>query len=40
MESFTLKIGFNAETLWLIPLGLALWFMIWALWNWWREEHR
>jgi len=31
---------FHSETLWLIPLGLALWFLFWVLWNWWREEHR
>jgi len=34
------KMEFNAGMLWLIPVGLALWFMCWVLWNWWREEHR
>jgi len=35
-----MNIEFNPEAVWLIPVGLALWFMIWALWNWWREERR
>jgi hypothetical protein len=31
---------FHEESLWLIPVGLAIWFMLWVLWNWWREEKR
>jgi hypothetical protein len=34
------KIDFNAEIFALIPVGLAIWFMLWVLWNWWREERR
>jgi hypothetical protein len=30
----------HEQTLWLIPVGLAVSFMVWVLWNWWREEHR
>lgn len=35
-----MKMEFDAEILWLVPLALALWFMIWVLWNWWQEWHR
>ncbi len=35
-----MTLEFHAESLWLIPVGLALWFMLWVLWNWWREERR
>jgi hypothetical protein len=31
---------FRAETLLLIPVALAVGFLLWALWNWWREERR
>jgi hypothetical protein len=24
----------------LIPVGIALWFMMWVLWNWRKEERR
>ncbi len=30
----------HEQTLWLIPVGLAVSFMVWVLCNWWREEHR
>ena len=30
----------HEQTLWLIPVGLAVSFMIWVLLNWWHEEHR
>ncbi len=30
----------HEQTLWLIPVGLAVGFMVWVLWQWWREEHR
>jgi hypothetical protein len=30
----------HEQTLWLIPVGLAVSFMIWVLLNWWREERR
>ena len=39
-EDADMQMEFDAKALWLIPAGLALWFMIWALWNWWREERR
>lgn len=29
----------HEQALWLIPVGLAVSFMVWVLWNWWREEH-
>jgi hypothetical protein len=29
----------HEQTLWLIPVGLAVSFMIWVLLHWWREEH-
>jgi len=35
-----MKLEFDAVALWLIPVGIALWFMIWALWNWRMEERR
>lgn len=35
-----MKIEIDAVGLWLIPLGLALWFLFWVLWNLWREERR
>jgi hypothetical protein len=35
-----MKLEFDVETLALIPVGIALWFMIWVLWNWRREERR
>jgi len=30
----------DAEMLALIPVAIALWFMVWVLWNWWREPRR
>jgi len=35
-----MKVVLDAETLALIPLGIALWFMMWVLWNWRKEERR
>ncbi len=35
-----MKVEFDAEALALIPIGIALWFMIWVLWNWFREPRR
>ncbi len=37
IASMTMEI--HAQTLWLIPVSLAVGFMVWVLWNWWREEH-
>ena len=37
IASMTIEI--HEQTLWLIPVGLAVGFMVWVLWNWWREEH-
>jgi hypothetical protein len=37
IASMTIEI--HEQTLWLIPVGLAVGFMFWVLWNWWREEH-
>jgi hypothetical protein len=28
----------HEQTLWLIPVGLAVTFMIWVFLNWWQEE--
>ena len=39
-ECAAMEIRSDTELFWLVPLGLALWFLIWALWNWWREERR
>ena len=30
----TVTVEFHAETLWLIPAGMAIGFMLWVLWNW------
>jgi hypothetical protein len=30
----------HEQTLWLIPVGFAVGFMVWVLWHWWLEEHR
>ncbi|MFZ0337772.1 MAG: hypothetical protein WAL45_07050 [Terracidiphilus sp.] len=35
-----MKLEFDVGMLWLIPVGIALWFMVWVLWSWWREERR
>jgi hypothetical protein len=35
-----MTIEIHEQTLWLIPVGLAVGFMVWVLWNWWREERR
>jgi hypothetical protein len=35
-----MKVVFDAEAFALIPVGIALWFMVWVLWNWWREPPR
>jgi hypothetical protein len=33
-------VEFREESLLLIPIGLAISFMLWVLWNWWKEERR
>jgi hypothetical protein len=38
IASMTIEI--HEQTLLLIPVSLAVGFMVWVLWNWWREEHR
>jgi hypothetical protein len=35
-----MKLVLDVETLALIPVGIALWFMMWVLWNWRKEERR
>jgi hypothetical protein len=37
IASMTFEI--HEQTLWLIPVSLAVGFMVWVLLNWWREEH-
>jgi len=34
-----MTVEIHEQTLWLIPVGLAIAFMVWVLCNWWREEH-
>ncbi len=36
--SMTVELNENAP--WLILVGLAICFMLWVLWNWWKEERR
>jgi hypothetical protein len=38
IASMTIEI--HEQALWLIPVSLAVGFMVWVLWNWWSEEHR
>jgi hypothetical protein len=35
-----MTIEIREQALLLIPVSLAVGFMVWVLWNWWREEHR
>jgi hypothetical protein len=37
---FTVAVEFKPESLLLLPAGMAIWFMLWALWHWWKEEKR
>ena len=30
----------HADIFWLIPLAFSLFFMLWVLWNWWKEERK
>jgi len=30
----------HEESLWLIPVSIAIAFMLWVLWHWWKEERR
>ena len=39
-EEELMTVELHEKSLWLIPVGLAIFFMLWALWNWWREERR
>jgi len=36
----TVTLEFQVQELWLLPAGLAIWFMLWVLWKWWQEERR
>jgi hypothetical protein len=31
---------FHLDSLWLIPPAMAVSFMVWVLWCWWKEAHR
>jgi len=33
-------IEIHEQTLWLIPVSVAVSFMLWVLWHWWKEERR
>lgn len=35
-----MKVEFDAAEFALIPVGIALWFMVWVLWNWWKDQRR
>jgi len=37
---FNVILELQAEELWLAPLTLALTFLLWVLWNWWKEGRR
>ena len=37
---FSMAIDLHPEGLLVIPAGFAVWFMLWALWHWWKEEKR
>ena len=30
----------HEQTLWLVPVGMAIGFMLWVLWHWLKEERR
>jgi hypothetical protein len=30
----------HLDSIWLVPPALAVSFMVWVLWSWWKEEHR
>lgn len=36
----SMTVDLHEQSLWLIPVSLAVGFMVWVLWNWWREERR
>lgn len=33
-------VDLHPEGLLLVAAGFAIWFMLWALWHWWKEEKR
>jgi hypothetical protein len=33
-----MRTPFDLQSLWLIPVSLALWFLVWVLWHWQKEE--
>ena len=35
-----MAVDIHAEGLLLVPAALAIWFMLWALWHWRKEEKR
>ena len=35
-----MTIEIHDQALWLIPVGMAVSFMLWVLWQWWKEERR
>ncbi len=35
-----MTVEFREESLLLIPVCMAIGFMLWVLWNWWKEERR
>jgi hypothetical protein len=39
-RDFSMTIEFQEQTLWLLPLGLAVSFMLWVLWHFFKETRR
>ena len=35
-----MAVDVHPEGLLLVPAAFAIWFMLWALWHWWKEEKR
>jgi hypothetical protein len=35
-----MTVVFEEQSLWLVPAVSAIYFMLWVLWGWWREERR
>lgn len=35
-----MAVDFHPEAALLVPAAFAIWFMLWVLWHWWKEERR
>lgn len=38
--SVAMAVDVQPEGLLLVPAAFAIWFMLWVLWHWWKEEKR